>query len=282
MKTGLIMEGGALRGIFTAGVIDVFMENQIEFDGAVGVSAGAAFGCNFKSKQIGRVVRYNIDNCKNPKFCSFRSLLFTGDMFGAKFCYETIPYETDKFDWDTYIKNPMEFHVVATDIESGETVYKKCDTLDKTEMEWMRASASMPLVSRIVNIEGRKLLDGGISDPIPLKYFEKAGYDRNVLILTQPYDYVKKPSEHMGLVKLKYRKYPKLIELLINRHTVYNGISDYIKKKEAEGEILVIRPDAPLPISRVEHNADIIKATYDLGRAVGSRYVEKVNDFLKK
>ena len=170
------MEGGALRGMFTAGVIDVFLEHEIEFDGAVGVSAGAAFGCNFKSRQIGRAVRYNIENCKNPRYCSFRSLLFTGDMFGAKFCYETIPYKTDIFDWESYRKNPLEFYAVATDIESGEPIYHKCLSLDKNEMQWLRASASMPLAARIVEIDGKKLLDGGISDSVPIKFFEEFGY----------------------------------------------------------------------------------------------------------
>ena len=282
MKRGLIMEGGALRGMFTAGVIDVFLEHKIEFDGAVGVSAGAAFGCNLKSKQIGRAVRYNVANCKNPKYCSFRSLLFTGDMFGAKFCYETIPYKTDIFDWETYKNNPLDFYAVATDIESGEPVYHKCLTLDKEEMPWLRASASLPLVARIVKIDGKKLLDGGIADSIPLKFFEKEGYDRNVLILTRPRDYVKKPASLMKLIRLKYRKYPKLIEALADRHNQYNETSAYINEKEASGEILVIRPPEELPIGRMEHDPERIKAAYEIGRRTGLKYIEKVKEFLNK
>lgn len=276
------MEGGALRGIFTAGVIDVFLENGIEFDGAVGVSAGAAFGCNFKSKQIGRAVRYNIANCKNPKYCSFRSLLFTGDMFGAKFCYETIPYETDIFDWKAYTENPMEFYAVATDIESGKPIYHRCDTLDKEEMHWIRASASMPLASRIVEIDGQKLLDGGISDSVPLKFFEEQGYNRNVVILTQPLGYVKNPTSLFKLIKIKYRKYPKLIEALAERHNEYNKTTAYIQEQEEKGNILVIRPPMALPVGRIEHDPERIKETYEIGRKTGLEYIEKVKKFLNK
>ncbi len=279
MKKGLIMEGGALRGMFTAGVTDVLLENGITFDGAIGVSAGAAFGCNFKSKQSGRAVKYNIENCKNPEYCSFRSLFFTGDMFGARYCYETIPYETHPFDWDTYKSNPLEFYAVATDIESGTPVYHKCDMLDKQEMEWIRASASMPLAARIVEINGQKLLDGGISDSVPIKYFESIGYDRNLLILTQPVDYVKKPSSLMSLIRLKYKKYPKLIEALTVRHIIYNETSDYVKNKENEGTILVIRPKAPLPTGRIEHDAKKIKSTYELGRKAALDSLEKIKKF---
>ena len=191
MKKGLVMEGGGMRGLFTAGVIDVFMENGIEFDGAAGVSAGAAFGCNIKSRQPGRVLRYNMAYCKDSRFCSMRSLLKTGDMFGAEFCYHTLPYELDLFDTEVYDTNPMEFHVVCTDVETGLPVYKNCMKADHIAMEWFRASASMPLVSRVVEVDGYKMLDGGIADSIPIAYFKSIGYDRNVVILTQPKEYRK-------------------------------------------------------------------------------------------
>ena len=280
MKKGLIMEGGALRGMFTAGVIDVFLEYGITFEGAVGVSAGAAFGCNLKSRQIGRAVRYNIANCKNPKYCSFRSLFFTGDMFGAKFCYETIPYETDVFDWETYRNDPMEFYAVATDIESGKPVYHLCESLDRNEMDWLRASASMPLAARIVEIDGQKLLDGGISDSVPVRFFEKLGYDRNVIILTQPKGYVKKPSSLMGLIKLKYRKYPRLVEALVDRHNEYNETSAYIEEKESRGEVFVIRPPEALPVGRVEHDPEKIRKAYEIGRKTATDQLERLKEFL--
>lgn len=274
------MEGGALRGMFTAGVTDVFLESGITFDGAVGVSAGAAFGCNLKSRQIGRAVRYNIANSKNPKYCSFRSLFITGDMFGAKFCYETIPYETDPFDWEAFKNDPMDFYAVATDIESGTPVYHLCKSLDKQEMEWIRASASMPLAARIVEIDGHKLLDGGISDSVPLKFFEQLGYSKNVIILTQPKGYVKSPSSLMGLVKLKYKKYPKLVKTLENRHNEYNETTAYIEEKESRGEVFVIRPPEALPVGRIEHDPEKIKKAYEIGRKTATALLDDLKEFL--
>ena len=147
MKTGLVMEGGAMRGLFTAGVIDVMMEKEIEFDGAIGVSAGAAFGCNYKSKQIGRALRYNINDCKDKRYCSMKSLITTGNLYGAEFCYHELPDKLDIFDCETFENNPMEFYLVCTDVLTGKPIYKKCEKADYDCLEWMRASASMPLAS---------------------------------------------------------------------------------------------------------------------------------------
>ena len=167
-KTGLVMEGGAMRGMFTAGVLDVLLENGIEFDGAIGVSAGATFGCNFKSKQIGRAIRYNKRFCKDWRYCSLRSLITTGDLYGAKFCYDTLPNQLDIFDTETYRANPLKFYCVASDCETGKPVYKELETCDAKDLTWMRASASMPLASKVVEVDGYKLLDGGMTDSIPL------------------------------------------------------------------------------------------------------------------
>ncbi|MFR6379993.1 MAG: patatin family protein [Evtepia sp.] len=167
MKHGLVMEGGAMRGLFTAGVIDVMMEQNIVFDGAVGVSAGAVFGCNYKSHQIGRVLRYNLAFCQDPRYCSMRSRIKTGDLFGADFCYRQIPDELDVFDREAYANSPMDFYVVGTDVRSGRAVYHNCLTGDHEDLDWLRASASMPLASQIVSVGNRNLLDGGIADSIP-------------------------------------------------------------------------------------------------------------------
>ncbi len=282
MKTGLIMEGGAMRGLFTAGVMDVFMENGIEFDGAIGVSAGAAFGCNFKSRQIGRVIRYNKRFCKDPRFCSFRSLIKTGDLFGAEFCYHTVPDSLDLFDTEAYLANPMEFYVVCTDVETGEAVYINSDEAGDDSLEYFRASASMPLVSKVVEINGRGLLDGGIADSVPIQFFESIGYDRNVLILTQPKGFIKKPSTAAKVMKLALKKYPKVIETMKNRHNEYNETLAYIEKKEKAGEVLVIRPESVLEIGRIEHNPDTLQKVYDLGRKAGEKQLEAVKKFIEK
>ena len=206
MKKGLVLEGGAMRGLFTAGVLDVMLEHNIEFDGAVGVSAGACFGCNYKSKQIGRTLRYNKRFAKDKRYCSLYSLLTTGDLYGADFCYHEIPEKLDVFDEETYENNPMEFYVVCTDAETGEPVYHRIDTGNEENLEWIRASASMPVVSRAVEIGGKKLLDGGISDSIPLDWFTSIGYDRNVVVLTRPADYVKEPLPMKHGMKLLLKK----------------------------------------------------------------------------
>ena len=222
MKKGLILEGGALRGLFSAGVIDVMMENNITYDGLIGVSAGAAFGCNYKSKQIGRVIRYNMRFCNNPRYCGLHSLLTSGNIYNTDFAYGEVPLVHDPFDFDTYKSNPMDFYVVCTDIESGKPIYHKYLGYDDHGFDWIRASASMPIVSKIVEIDNLKLLDGGISDSIPLKKFEEMGYEKNVLVLTRPYDYIKKKNALLPLMKLIYKDYPKMIEAMERRHIDYN------------------------------------------------------------
>lgn len=281
-KTGLILEGGAMRGLFTAGVIDVFMEKGIKFDGAVGVSAGAAFGCNIKSNQIGRVIRYNKKYCRDKRFCSFYSLLTTGDIYGAKFCYYDIPKKLDPFDDKAYQENKMEFHIVCTDVNTGKAVYRKCDHLLGDNMEWIRGSASMPLVSRIVKTKTNNVLDGGVADSIPLKYFEGQGFNRNVLVLTRPITYRKTPNKSMAIAKLRYRKYPNLLNAMKNRHIMYNETLDYIFDKEKKGEILVIRPDEELPLKHMEKDAAVLEKVYNLGRKAAIDNIDRIKSFLEK
>lgn len=268
-----------MRGMFTAGVIDVMMEHGIEFDGAVGVSAGVAFGCNYKSRQIGRAIRYNKRFCNDPRYCGLRSLLLTGNLFNTDFAYREVPLHLDAFDFDTYRENPMEFYLVCTDVETGKPVYHRYDGYHDHGFDWIRASASMPLVSRIVEIEGQKLLDGGMSDAIPLRFFQSIGYTRNVVILTQPADYRKKKTSALPLIRLMYRRYPKLVQTMAQRHEMYNSTLDYIAEQEAAGSVLVIRPAEPLPVSRAEKNPDKLQAAYDIGRAAAAQ-TENILRFL--
>lgn len=280
MKKGLILEGGAMRGMFTAGVTDVMMEQGIEFDGAVGVSAGAAFGCNYKSRQIGRAIRYNKRFCNDRRYCGLRSLLLTGNIYNTDFAYREVPLHLDAFDFAAYAANPMEFWLVCTDIETGLPIYHRYDGYHDHGFDWIRASASMPMVSRTVEIDGQKLLDGGISDAIPLRFFENCGYNRNVVILTQPADYRKKKTSAMPLIRLLYRKYPALVSAMETRHRMYNDTLEYIAQQEAAGNILVIRPAAPLPVSRVEKNPERLQAAYDIGRATAAAQLEAIRHFL--
>lgn len=280
MKRGLILEGGAMRGMFTAGVMDVMMEHGIDFDGVIGVSAGAAFGCNYKSGQIGRVIRYNTRFCADKRYGGLGVLLREGNIFSTPFCYEEVPLKHDVFDFDAYDRNPMEFYVVCTDIESGKAVYHRYEGLQDHRFDWIRASASMPLVSQIVEIDAMKLLDGGVADSIPVRYFESIGYDRNVVILTQPESYVKKKNPMMPLVKLKYRHFPKLVEAMAKRHEGYNETLEYIRSREMAGDLLVIRPEEPLNIKKVEKNPEELRRVYELGRAAGQRRLAEIRAFL--
>lgn len=172
IKKGLVMEGGAMRGMFTAGVIDVLLENNIVFDGAVGVSAGAVFGCNYKSKQIGRAIRYNKTYCNDPRYVSLRSFLQTGNLYNEQFAYHEVPEILDPFDSHTFASNPMEFYVVCTDMVTGNAVYHRCEHGTTEDIEWMRASSSMPLVSKVVKIDNLSLSDGGTADSIPIRFLE--------------------------------------------------------------------------------------------------------------
>lgn len=280
MKYGLVMEGGAMRGIFSAGVMDVLMENGIEFDGLIGVSAGACFGCNYKSKQSGRVIRYNLRFCRDKRYCSLHSLITTGDMFGAEFCYDTIPNKLDLFDSETYINNPMKFYVNATDIESGKPVYHCLETVEPKELDWIRASASMPMAARIVNIDGKKLLDGGIADSIPLKFMERSGYDKNVVILTQPRDFVKKSSRSSSLIKFFYRKYPNLVKVYLNRPKIYNEQLAHIRRSEKNGTAFVIAPPKKLPIGHIEHDQDVLLEVYRMGRNTAQKRLPELLKFM--
>ena len=282
MKTGLVLEGGGLRGIFSAGVLDVLMEEGVKFDGAAGVSAGAAFGSNYKSGQNRRAIRYNLRFAKDPRYSSVMSLIATGNLFNAQFCYHDIPEKLDPFDWEAFRRNPMEFYLVCTDVETGKPVYHLCDNDSEQEMlEWFRASGSMPLVSRVVEIGGQKLLDGGISDSIPLRFMEEQGYQRNIVVLTQPADFVKTLNPLMGMVERGLRSYPNAVEAIRNRHIVYNEELAYVRQRESGKQAFVIRPDHALDIGRIEHDRMKIRAAYKAGRRKARKLLPEILRFLE-
>ncbi len=278
MKKGLIMEGGALRGMFTCGVIDVFLEENIGFDGAAGISAGASFGCNFKSRQIGRAIRYNKKYCRDPRYCSVQSLIRTGDLFGVEFCYHELPDKLDPFDRETFRTNPLEFYVGATNVDTGKAVFHKCSDGNAIDIEWMRASSSMPVASRPVTIGNYTLLDGGIVDPVPFRFMEKKGYDRNVIVLTQPKGYRKKASP--AIMQRMLRNYPAIARAMSVRHIRYNRQMEQIDERELSGETLVIRPPEALGISRTEKNPNELERVYQIGRTVAKDRLNEIRAFL--
>ena len=281
MKKGLIMEGGAMRGMFTAGVIDVMMEQGIRLDGAIGVSAGAAFGCNYKSEQIGRVIRYNTRFSQDKRYGGFRVLLKTGNFYSKEFCYDQVPNLYDPFDYDAYGRNPMEFYVVCTDVDTGKAEYHRYEGRHDHGLEWIRASASMPMVSQMVPIDGRKYLDGALADSIPVRFFESIGYDRNMVILTQPLGFRKEQDPMLPLMKLRYRKYPELIRAMATRAQQYNESLEYIRCREEAGQLLAIRPREKLPISRTEKDPRILRLVYEMGRQEAEARMGEIQSFFR-
>ncbi len=279
MKKGLVLEGGAMRGLFTAGILDVMMEAGIEPDGLIGVSAGAAFGCNYKSRQPGRALRYNKRFAKDKRYCSWWSWWKSGDLYNADFGYHVIPTQYDIFDDKAFEENQMEFIAVCTNVETGEPFYKKLVECNPLTYDWIRASASMPLASKVVELEGMKVLDGGVADSIPLEYFESIGYERNVVILTQPEGYVKAHNPLMPLMRIALRKYPRMIEAMDKRHLMYNKELEYVREAEKAGRALVIRPENKLPIGHISHDPEEMQRVYDIGREAGEKYLDSIIAF---
>ena len=280
MRTGLVLEGGGVRGIYTAGVLDVFLENGICFDGVIGVSAGAIHGCSFLSDQHGRSIRYYMNYCSDPRFMSFSSLLKTGDLVGADFCYHEIPEKLDIYDNETFMKKAVPFYAVCSNVETGRAEYLQMKDMF-ADIEILRASASMPYVSRIVKIDGKKYLDGGSTDSIPVDAFRGMGYGKNVIVLTRDISYRKKP-EFRGLTKLVYRKYPAFADAQEKRHLNYNRAVEHILELEKEGSVFVIRPSRPPSIGRMENDPQKVRQLYDLGREDALHAMEKLQNWLNK
>lgn len=280
MKIGLVLEGGAMRGMFTAGVLDVLLDEQIAVDGAVTVSAGALFGINYPAKQRGRVLRYNLKYLHDKRYMGWHSLFTTGNVVNKAFAFYELPFTLDPFDQATFAASQTDFWVTLTNIETGEPEYVKI-TDAFAQMEALRATSAMPMVSRVVEIAGKKYLDGGISDSIPLDKAMALGYDKIIVILTRPLDYRKKPSNNW-LFKLFYRHYPKLIERWANRYAEYNQAVEKVIEMEKAGKIFVIRPSESLDISRLEKDLAKVQAMYDLGVKDGQAALSELKDYLAK
>lgn len=281
MKHGLVLEGGGMRGLFTEGFLNVLMEHGLVFDGMIGVSAGALFGCGYKSHQPQRGLKCNIRFIGDKEYMSFRSLLKTRNISSPEYAYHTVPTELEPIDTETFEKDIMEFYVVCTDIEKGIPVYKKITKCDYEGLEWIRATASMPLVSTPIELDGKKLLDGGMTDSVPLRYFQSIGYEKNIVILTQPHGYRKKASLLNNIFRLTNRKYPKIAEVMINRHNMYNSEMEYIESEAKKGNTFVVYPDETLNIGRIEQNAEKMRHVYELGRQKAEQLLPQIIKFLE-
>lgn len=278
-KIGLVLEGGGHRGIYTAGVLDTFAENKISFDGVMGVSAGCVHGASFLSGQIGRSIRYTTKYCDNSNYMGIGSLITTGNFFNEKFCYYDLPETLDPFDNDSFDKNQTQFFAVCTDVKTGGAIYHECETLKGEKIKWLQASASMPLVSKIIKIEDNLLLDGGIADSIPIKKMQELGFEKNIVILTQEAGYRKNPNSLLPIIKLVYKKYPKLIEAIENRHIIYNQQLEFLEEQEKLGNVIIIRPSEKPTASRTEKDKEKILETYNLGKKDALSIIKNIIEY---
>ncbi len=264
-ETGLVLEGGGMRGIYTAGVLDVFMEHGITFDGVLGVSAGAVHGCSYLSGQKGRNIRYYKKYCRDWRFMSFWSLLLTGDMVGERFCYHDLPEKLEPYDFEAFAKSGTAFYIGCSNLDTGRAEYLRMTDM-KGQVDLLRASASLPFVSRIVKYGGMRLMDGACTDSIPvMAMHKKLGYRKLVVVQTRHRGYVKK-SEFNPWSKIIYRRYPRFIHALAHRHLAYNREVELIEKLEKERKIFVIRPEEELKIRRMKATPKELQAVYDIGQ----------------
>lgn len=280
-STGLVVEGGGMRGVYVAGVLDFFIEKDLYFENNYGVSAGSCHLCSYLSKQYERAFRINVNYLNDKRYCSIQSLIKTGDLFGADMLYNLIPNELDLFDYDTYNKNESNFYCVITNVNTGKPEYIKLGDL-KDDIIYIRASSSLPMLSRNVKIKGEEYLDGGISDSIPIRKAILDGNKKNILVLTRDESYRKDKNSLMPIIKIRYKKYPKLVESIKNRYIVYNDTLDLIKELEKKNDIFVIRPKNPVKIGRTEKNREKLEALYREGYNDAKDSYEDLLSYLNK
>ena len=281
MKIGLVLEGGGMRALFTAGVLDALLDvKELNIDGIVGVSAGALFGVNYVSEQKERAIRYNKKYARDKRYMGFYSWITTGNAVNEDFAFYEIPFKLDVFDQEKFKESKIDFYVVMTNIENGQAEYVLIKDVFE-QMEYLRATSALPFASKIIEINGKKYLDGGISDSIPIDYCESLGYDKIILILTRPENNYKDDKLNF-LYKLVYRKYPNLVERLINMGKDYEIVLKKIKDLENKNKIFVIRPPKVLKIGRLEKNEDKIQNVYDIGLSAGKKEIDNLFKYLNK
>lgn len=271
LPVNLILEGGAMRGMFTAGVLDAFDEKNLLFEFVIGVSAGSCMGASYVSRQKGRSRQITMDYRHDSRYMGWRNFLREGNLFSAKFSYEDVPYRLNPFDFQTFEKSQQRFVVVATDCATGQAVYLKNDTPEhKTSMlQAIRASASMPFLSKPVPVGHLRLLDGGVADSIPVEYALKNGHAMSVLILTRPQGYFKKTIGTPSLFRFCMPRYPRLAEALYRRPERYNQSLSVAEKMADDGTCLIIYPPSDLKVGRLEGDLSKLDALYWAGYEAG-------------
>ena len=278
MKIGLVLEGGAMRGMYTAGVLDTFLNKDFWVDGVISVSAGALFGVNYPSKQKGRAIRYNKKFMPDSRYVSLKNLIKTGNIINKAFAFYEVPFKQDVFDNATFQQTQIDFYATITNLNTAQAEYVKL-TDPLAQMEVLRATSAMPYVSTPVEINSVPYLDGAITDSIPLEQMKKMGYDKIIVVLTRTLDY-RKSKPNPLLAKLWYRKYPKFADAVNNRYAMYNKQVENVIEQAEKGEIFVIRPSVDLNIKRIEKDPNKLQAMYDLGVSDMQREWENLQAFL--
>ncbi|MBP5453651.1 MAG: patatin family protein [Lachnospiraceae bacterium] len=280
-EAGLVLEGGGMKGVFTAGVLDFFLDKGIEFRNIYGVSAGACTMSSYVSKQRGRALETMTDYLGSKRYMGAYSLLTTGDIFGVDFSYDLVPNYLNPFDYETFKKYEGNAYAVVTNIVTGEAEYIKLKDME-TDVEYVRASSSLPLVSRNVEINGNKYLDGGMADSIPIKRSEADGNVKNIVVMTKPVGYRREKEKALAAFKARYIKYPKVYELMRDRHIVYNETVDYIEKKASEKKLILLRPLDDIYIDRLEKDSDKLTALYNEGYKEAEQRYDEIIGYLNK
>lgn len=276
---GLVLEGGGMRGLYTCGVLEYFMEKNLYFKYIVGVSAGACNAVSYISKQKGRNKKVNIDFSKNWRYMSLRNFIFKGSFIGMDFIFDEIPNKYVKFDYNSFYNSDCNFLVVVTDCKTGEPLYFDKEHCNN-KFDALRATSSLPLICPIINYNGYELLDGGIADSIPIKKSILDGNKKNIVILTRDKDYRKSPIKFQTIVKIKYKNHPKLIDAILSRYKKYNDTLDYLESLEKKEEVLVIRPSSKVDVGRLERNPKKLANLFEAGYRDGAIFYEKVKKFI--
>ena len=276
---GLVIEGGGLRGVYTSGVIRFFLDKGVMFPYVVGVSMGACNGANYISRQPERNRIVNIDFVNDPRYISYKRLLLKGELFGMDFIFNTIPFSLVPFDQNTYLENEAKFVIGVTDCETGDPVYYEKSALEDDCMDIFRATCSLPFLAKQVHYKGRIFMDGGVTDPIPIQKSIDDGNSRNVLILTRPKGYRKKPSHLHLLARLWYPKFKGLQRAIAARHKRYNETMDMVDELERSGQTISIRPTRTIEAGRVERNKEKLLTAYEQGYEDASSSYERIRAF---
>lgn len=277
MMTGLVLEGGGMRGLFTAGVLDCLLDQKIFIPYCIGVSAGACNMTGYYSGQRKRSCRVNTEFVNDKRYMSWENFIRTGSLFSEEMMFHTIPEKLLPFDYDAYEKSGCQCYAVAASCLTGKPVYLPVTDL-RHDYQPVLASMSLPLISKVVRYKGDELLDGGICDPIPAKRALK-DCDRLVIVLTRQDGFVKKPESTLKLSRILYRHYPKLIRVLEQRHEIYNGQLAFVRQLEEEGRAVVIRPAAPVAIGRTEKDVAKLEALYEEGYKQAMEKIDSVRAF---